>query len=216
MKLDVIGIVLHGVEDVVAIFVPVTAGEADGALDAGPDFREEILVTAQLPFAIGAQDRAHLAVDGSVRSAAPDEVVVEGPERPEAHETIIAGLHVEFDTAHFALQRWEKIGDGEGITPDMGAIAGAATVFVIAALPTVEASVLGPETGGAAQRHDIGGDGIQHNCRQCGGEQSVMKLSCYRFQSRQMFNDIATDIPGIGEARRIVIAYDAHVLFSDT
>ena len=43
-----------------------------------------------------------------------------------------------------------------------------------------------------------------------------MKLSCYRFQSRQMFNDIATDIPGIGEARRIVIANDAHVLFSDT
>ena len=89
----------------------------------------------------------------------------------------------------------------KGITPDMGAIAGAATVFVVAAFPTVEASVLGPETGGAAQRHDIGGDGIQHNCRQCGVKEGVMKLSCYRFQSRQMFNDIATDIPGIGEAR---------------
>ena len=31
-----------------------------------------------------------------------------------------------------------------------------------------------------------------------------------------MFDDIATGIPGVGEARRIVIAYDAHVLFIDT
>ena len=204
-ELDVIRRVLRGIEDGVAVGVPVGEREVQRLRRMRPQLGEERIVPAERPFAIEPQDGSQLTVDRGEKLLWGG---TEDPVRAEVHPPVEARLQPELDPSHRPLELGEQEGGRLRVVPDVRAAPCAAADVVERALPGGEGAVLEPEAGRTAEVRKVRGDRVDHLGRERGAVEALVKVARRALESGKSRQHVIPDVPGVPKAHRVVVAND--------
>ena len=190
-----------------AVLVRIPAARIPAKLQRAPHSRPQppqpVVVALELPVAVHSHDAAHLPVSRSNRPAAG---LLQRQMHAKAHAAVFTRGVKKLNLAHAGGQFTKEEGSGLFVVPDVSAGTKAAAGVIVTTFPAKGVAIRRAECRLRAQRTHVIKRAFLNDVRHITGQETVDEQEGVTFQLRQVGGAVLGRLPGVGEARSVVVA----------